>query len=146
MSRTITTHDTKLDKVAEGYMALSDGKLYHQPHPFPEDGKVMEGAVAVQSCVRDLLIFYKEVMRAAEDQKLNKRTRTDGCPLVQVGNMVTGHIPLVLGGGLERSYGLGWIITELPGTLGVIGLNERYMKHMPVVGKGMEGTKTCLYH
>lgn len=30
MRRTITNHDTKLDNVAEAYMALSNGKPYHQ--------------------------------------------------------------------------------------------------------------------
>ena len=57
MERTITVHDTMLDNVAKAYMAFADGSLHHEPRPFPEDGQVMEGAVAVQSCVQDLLVF-----------------------------------------------------------------------------------------
>lgn len=37
-----------------------------------------------------------------------------------------------------NSYGLGWIHTELPNTLGVIGLNPRFRKEMPVVGEGLD--------
>ena len=84
MHRTITTHNTKLDNVAESYMALSDGTPYHQPRPYPEDGTVMEEAVAVQSCVHNFLIFYKENMRAAADQISGNKIRTDGLPLVQL--------------------------------------------------------------
>lgn len=147
MSRTITEHDTSLSNIAESYMALADGTPYHLPWPDPEDGKVMEGAVAVQSNVHDLLNYYAATLFAAEDQQKHGTTSTDGSPLKQVSIMLQPHVDLdPRNTGLERSYGLGWIRTELPGQLGIIGLNPRYTKSMPVVGKGLDRRVLCIYH
>jgi CubicO group peptidase (beta-lactamase class C family) len=147
MPRTITEHNTDLDNVAEAYMALSNGTPYHLPRPFPEDGKVMEGACAVQSNVQDLLTYYAAVLRSREDQISKKRTSTPGNPLKQVEMLVQAHIPLEPDLPKKRkSYGLGWIRTELPNTLGAIGLNPRFMKEMPVVGQGLDKTHQCIYH
>jgi CubicO group peptidase (beta-lactamase class C family) len=147
MSRTITEHDPSLDNVSESYMALSNGTPYHLPQPSPEDGKVMEGAVAVQSNVHDLLNYYAATLFAAEDQKKRGSTSTEGNPLKQVSVMLEPYINLdAKHTGLERSYGLGWIRTELPGQLGVIGLNPRITKTMPIVGKGLGRKVLCIYH
>lgn len=147
MNRTITDHDTPLDNVAEAYMALTDGSPYHLPRPFPEDGKVMEGAVAVQSNVRDLLTFYKALMEAAEDQTQNGRTSTEGNPLTQLPMLFQAHISLSPDiSETERGYGLGWVRVQLPTTLGAIGLNPTYVGKMPVVGKGLKQGQSCIYH
>lgn len=78
MKRTITSREVDLDNRAEPYFALSDGTPYHLPRPFPEDGKIMQGAVGVQSSVHDLLLYYIALMEAAADQK--DRQSTGGEP------------------------------------------------------------------
>ncbi|KAI0878147.1 hypothetical protein GGS24DRAFT_444577 [Hypoxylon argillaceum] len=48
--------------------------------------------------------------------------------------------------GNENSYALGWARTELPATLGSIGLNPTYVPTMPLVGEGLKEPKLCLWH
>ena len=147
MHRTITDHSSKLDNIAEAYMAFGDGTPYHLPRPFPEDGKIMEGAVAVQSNVRDLLVFYKEIMRVAEIQTSHDSSSTSDSPLKELPTLLKAHINLSPEPSpKERSYALGWVRTELPGSLGVIGLNGGYVNKMPTVGKGLDRSRLCLYH
>lgn len=120
-------------------MALCKGNPYRLPRPYPEDGKVMEGACAVQSNVQDLLTYYAVVLRSAEYQISKNRTSTPRNPLKQVEMLVKAYIPLEPDLPTKvNSYGLGWIHTELPNTLGVIGLNPRFRKEMPVVGEGLD--------
>ena len=147
MDRTVTDHSPGLDNIAEAYMAFADGKPYHLPRPFPEDGKIMEGAVAVQSSVRDLLCFYKEVMQESEVQTSDISNPVSGSPLKELPTLLKAHIPLSpQPSHKERSYALGWVRTELPGSLGVIGLNGSYVNKMPTVGKGLGRSLLCLYH
>jgi hypothetical protein len=133
--------------VANAYIAFSDGSFYHLPHLFPKNGKIMEGAVAMQSNVRDLLKYYAAWMEAATDQQATGRTSTPDNPLKHISTMWNPHIPLNPElSAEEKGYGLGWVRVQLPCTLGVIGLNPTYLGEMPLVGKGMGSPKTCLYH
>lgn len=147
MKRTVTDHNTSLDNVAKSYIALSDGSPHNIPRPFPESGKIMAGATAVQSNVRDLLKFYKALMAAAEDQTASSRTHTPGNPLSQVETILKAHIPMdEKPSDAERFYALGWARTHLPASMGVIGLNPTYVPAMPVVGKGIDGKRLCIWH
>jgi len=58
-----------------------------------------------------------------------------------------GHIPILSAPSVrERSYGLGWIRTQLPGPLGDVGLNPDLAKEMPTVGKGTSEGPLVIYH
>ena len=161
MSRTVTKQDPSMDNVAEPYTALRDGTSYHLPQPSPEDGTVMQGAVAVRSNVNDLLNYYAATMFAVEDQKKNETSSTDGNPIVQASMLFQPHVALDAGcadsdeersdqvqdcTGPETSYGLGWITTQLPARLGNVGMNSEYTSRMPVVGKGLNKRTQCVYH
>ena len=140
MHGTTTNQSPATSNVAKAYMALSNGSLYHLPRPKQEDGKLLEGAAGVQSNIKDLLIFYKNIMNAAKDRCY------DG-PLKNIPTILSPHIPLEPESSpRERSYGLGWIRTELPDSLGVVGLNPMYVKEMPTVGKGLPEPRLCIYH
>lgn len=128
-------------------MAVYDGTPVHLLRPAPEDGKVMEGAVAVQSNVHDLLTYYAASKAAAENQMRSGKIWTSGNPLRQTEILFTPHIALEPEKTEnERTYGMGWIRTEFSRTLGVTGLNPRYTKKMPVVGKGLGEKELCIYH
>jgi CubicO group peptidase (beta-lactamase class C family) len=147
MKRTITKRDANIDNRAEPYFAMSDGSPHHLPRPFPEDGKVMQGAVAVQSCVHDLLIYYNALLTALADQTKHNTTTTKGSPLVQVPTILKAHIPMFpLPSKQENNYALAWARTELPAPLGSIGLNPTYVPSMPIVGKGLKEPTLCLWH
>ncbi|KAI1128317.1 beta-lactamase/transpeptidase-like protein [Nemania abortiva] len=147
MSRTITSSESGLDNRAEHYQALSNGKPHLlEPRPQFEDGKIMQGAIGVQSCVRDLLTYYKALLSGLKDQTHRNTTSSPNNPLVQVPTMLQAHSKMFeLPSGNENSYALGWARTELPATLGSIGLNPTYIS-MPLVGKGLKEPKLCLWH
>ena len=147
LDRTITRHNTDLDNVARAYMALSNGQFYHLPRPFPEDGKVMEGAVAVQSTVSNLLHFYAALMDAADDQAKHHTTSSPDNPLKHLNTVLQPQIPLEPEpSSHQRSYAMGWVSVELPTSLGVIWLNPTYIGKMPIVGRGLDKKTRCLYH
>ncbi|KAI4233713.1 MAG: hypothetical protein LQ349_004237 [Xanthoria aureola] len=140
MKGTTTKVDANTENVAEGYMALSDGTPYHLPRPRQGDGKLAEGAAGVQSNVRDLLTFYKNVMEANGEQSTSS-------PLKNIPTITSPHVALDPDPvSLERSYALGLIRTMLPGSLGMVGLNPMYVDNMPIVGKGIKTPRLCIYH
>ncbi|KAL9106190.1 MAG: hypothetical protein Q9187_008593 [Circinaria calcarea] len=147
LDRTVTEHSSKKENVAQAYMALSDGSPFHLPKPSVEDGVIMEGAVGVQSSVRDLLTYSQKLMEAADDQLKRQATSTEGSPLKKIPTILQGHINLSQTvSELERSYALGWIRTILPGPLGTVGLNPMYVDAMPIVGKGLAEPEIILHH
>ena len=144
MLNTTVHHVPESKNFAEGYMSLADGTPYHVPRPEIEDGKILEGAAAIQTNVRESLKFYKSLMEAAECQQADLECSS---PLRGVPRLFEAQIPLESSPSpQERSYALGWIRTELPGPLGKVGQNARWRRHMPLVGKGLEKPRLCLYH
>ena len=147
MKRTITSRHSELGNRAEAYVALADGTPYHLPRPFPEDGQIMQGAVGVQSCVHDLLLYYTALMQAAADQAEHRTTSTDGNPLKQAQMLFKAHIPLSTEpSDREESYGLAWARTVLPASTSTVGLNPTYVSEMPIIGKGLKKPELCLWH
>jgi hypothetical protein len=67
-----------IDNGAEPYFSMSDRILHHLPRPFPEDRKFIQSAVAVQSCVHDLMIYYRALLTALADQSEHNTTNTRG--------------------------------------------------------------------
>lgn len=144
MHGTTTAVNPDTENVAKAYMALSDGTPHHLPRPKQGDGKLGEGAAGIQSNVRDLLTFYKNLMIAEQEQRHGEQEST---PLKEIATIMSPHIALDSEPGRsERSYGLGMVRTELPGSLGIIGLNPMYVNEMPTVGKGLETPQLCMYH
>ncbi|XXH02014.1 hypothetical protein Hte_008379 [Hypoxylon texense] len=148
LSRTITSNSTGLDNGAEPYQALSNGTSHHlDRRPSFEDGQIMQGAVGVQSCVRDLLTYYDALLAAFTDQTQHNTTSSVDNPLVQVPILFQGHAKMFeLPSGNENSYALGWARTELPAPMGSIGLNPTYVPEMPIIGKGLKEPKLCIWH
>lgn len=103
-------------------------------------------AAGVRSCVKDLLKFYQELMRAGKHQFSTGQTSTPGSPLNQVAQMLSAKIPIREKSLREDSYALGWARTQLPGPMGAIGLNPKLMPDgMPLVGKGAP-SRLVVYH
>lgn len=144
MVNTTVHHVPESNNYAEGYMSLANGTPYHVPRPQLEEGKILEGAAAVQTNVRESLKFYKSLMEAAECQTTGKECDS---PLRGVPKLFQPQVPLEPDSPIQkRAYALGWIRTELPGPLGKVGQNVRWRDEMPVVGKGLEKPLLCLYH
>ncbi|KAJ9604889.1 hypothetical protein H2200_010278 [Cladophialophora chaetospira] len=149
MHRTTTKHmnDTDDDNVARGYMALKSGKLLLVPEPDGDEGSIIEGALGVKSCVKDLLRYYLGFLNdlKAAEEAVPSHGKIAVFP--DAAMMIKKHINLSSESpDLEGWYGLGWVRTRLPSTLGAIGLNYDFVDRMPVVGRGISGQPICLYH
>jgi Beta-lactamase len=112
-----------------------------------EPGSYMAAVGGIQSSVDDLLVLYREVLREALQPSVPSANTTARTPLREVRKVLSGHVPL---GGkrtgiLERTYGLGWIRTQLPGELGAMGLNSWLVERMPVAGQDAH-SRLAIYH
>lgn len=72
-------------------MALTDGTSYHHPRPKQGDGKINEESAGVQSSLRDLLAFYKQLMIAAQEQTQDE---VSSSLLKEIPKIFSPHIPL----------------------------------------------------
>jgi len=136
-----------MDNFAEAYMY--NGETPHHVHKPPiEAGATMEGAVGVKSSVHDLLIYYREFLRARKDQFARDSTSTPNSPFKQVQELLR---PQIVMDGLpsafdETTYSLGWAQAKLPSALGALGGNVDVVKEMPRIGDGLQDKHTVLYH
>ncbi|KAK4455290.1 beta-lactamase/transpeptidase-like protein [Podospora aff. communis PSN243] len=133
--------------ISEGYMALSSGTPARTERPFAGNDQIMFGAMGVNSCVKDLLIFYGEALRACNDQLARKTTSTEGSPFKQVSTMWSSQIPLPDPSLLERSYAFGLFRVQLPQPMTSSTMNNGRIprSQIPVVGKGAK-PQLALYH
>ena len=109
LTRTTSDHSQKTHNVAQAYMALSNVTPFHLPWPGVEDGVIMEGAVGLQSSVRDLLIYAQKMMEAEEDQKSRKATATKGSPLKQVPTLTSRSYRPIADAARAREIVCSWL-------------------------------------
>ena len=103
-----------------------------------------EGSVGVTSNVKDLLVFYKAVLRAWKDRSDTGQNTTPGSVLKNTVMSFESKTPIDPASEYTQAYGLGWVKSELPCPFGTVGFNPRIPFKMPVVGKG--GRKQTLWH
>ena len=120
MQRTTLADTEDRDNVALGYAISSEDDSRHRIE-FAEmnDGVGLAGAYAGKSSIMDLMIMYKELLKARQDQTESGLPRTKGSPFVSTENIFEPHIK-VFG---PTSYCLGLYKTTLPGILGIASVN-----------------------
>ncbi|KAF6229947.1 hypothetical protein HO133_004284 [Letharia lupina] len=143
LKRTITirnpmTPNSQFDNVARGYIALEDGSPLLTERPYVSSGTLFSGAAGVQSSVNDLLRLYQTLLASNSDQSIKNS------PFRQLSTLFSAHIPIPGYSVNKKAYSLGLVRTELPGSLGVTGLNSMSVSEMPVVGRG--GGPKIVYH
>lgn len=145
LQRTTTVRNPEVDNVAEGHMALSDSRcIQNKERPHVSDGQLTCGANGVQSSVSDLLVMYKAFLAANAEKSSSVTAAKQVNPFKQVHTLLAPHIALSDEPLSKQSYGLGWVRTELPGSLGATGINGMYISAMPVVGRGSK--PKLIYH
>ena len=146
MTRTTTQRNSGLENRAKGYTALEDGSFFLNEVPHVCDGTACSGAAGVQTTVHDLLTLYKHILESSKDQFERNATATEGSPLKELATILAPHtiVPGYSAG--EQAYGLGFCLTDLPGTLGAMGINGMYTSKMPVVGRGIAEKKRVWHH
>ena len=145
LNRTSTDAPGGDDNYAKSYVVLDDRTPFRIPEPKIGTGTLLEGAAGVKSTVNDLLHLYKAFLHSLDDQFKDASDSTPNTPFRESQMLVRGHN--FLGGPylLEQSYGLGWVRCQLPGPLGRMGTNTKFVRHAPVVGLDAP-SRFCLYH
>lgn len=146
MTRTTTKRNSGLENAAKGYIARSDGSFFQNEVPHVSNGTACSGAAGVQTSVRDLLTLYGNLLRASKDQSERNVTTTEGSPLVELSTILSPHIAVPGYSDGEQAYGLGFTLTDLPGTMGATGINGMFTSDMPVVGRGITEKKRVWHH
>ena len=135
LERTTMGHP-KRENYAKSYMCWNDGTPFEIPPTTLSSGTIIGASSALKSTVNDMLVIYDKFMTAAEDQLKAISTSTSTIPFPHTQTILSPHITKN-----ATSYGLGWFLTELPGEIGWIGLNEARVKKMPIIGKGTAPTQ-----
>lgn len=141
MTRTsVKINDSSPDNYAKTYMPMDNGDYVEITRPQTGDGTMQASAGGVRSSVKDLMTFYDAIMSGRTDPVCSSPTAV----IKEAPRLTAGHTFLSEASEYERSYALGLLRVQLPGTFGDVGPNVGLVK-MPVIGKG-DQSRLVLYH
>lgn len=134
--------DVDPGQLARPYAGLSDGSAFPLPKMQVFEGTFFEASGGIYSSLHDLSKWCSEMLRSIRDAREGK----SGI-LKEVPYLISNLIPIQNPSIRERSYGLGWIRTQLPGLVGIMGDNAGLwsVKDSPVLGTE-ETPVFMLYH
>ena len=125
------------------YTALKADEFVQIQLPVSEDGSATTAAGGVISSLKDLVTYYNAILDARAAELAGK---SDGQAVIkQAVSLTSGRVFMDPDQNLERTYALGLARVQLPGTLGVIGLNPSLVAKMPTIGKNAH-SKLVIYH
>jgi len=90
----------------------------------------------VESCIDDLLVLYRSILKASITQFSSNQRTTPNNPFQSLTDTFSAHMPLPGNGLYESSYGMGWMRTQLPNQMCKISTNNGLLGEQPVIGKG----------
>ncbi|KAJ5640986.1 Protein flp [Penicillium herquei] len=139
MERTTTQISHLNDEnIAEPYATDSKAMPVHLQSGMIFENTLFEAAAGAYSSVDDMLNYSKSLLEAYS---------SDHAP-DELNALLSGHIPILGPSFRERSYAMGWIRTQLPGVLGVMGENIGILgsvEELPLLGKESP-SMLCFYH
>ena len=133
------------ENVAAGHAPRNNGTPCQIGFPNMNDDVGLAGGFACKSSVKDLLLLYKGLLRAKQDQAETKLNRTHGLPFMHTNTIFSPHIGV--GTNAEKlAYCLGLYRTQLPGPLSVASINSGLLgpKKLPILGESSPGLE--IYH
>ncbi|KAF5001847.1 hypothetical protein FDECE_10836 [Fusarium decemcellulare] len=138
-----TTFDPKsvdTDKLARPYAGLSDGTAFPLPKLQAFKGTFFEASGGLYSSLNDLMTWSRTMLEAIHSKH----------PVIKdAETIISNHAAIENPSLSERSYGYGWVRTQLPGVVGVIGDNVELLggirKHPPL-GGSKDRRRLMLYH
>lgn len=105
-------------KFAEPYAGLQDGTPFHLRKRQVFKDTFFEASGGIYSNLDDMLKWSKAMLDAAQ------ATPRLGCSVLKQGpQILSSHFAIKNPSLRERSYGYGWIRTQLPGVVGLVGDN-----------------------
>lgn len=126
------------DNVASPHSTLSDGSTYPLEKHMEFKNTFLEGAAGAYTNVDDMLIWAKAMFAASN----RTNTHLKGIDLI-----TSSHVPVLPPSLRERSYGMGWVRTQLPGVVGVMGDNVGLLplEQLPELGR-RSPSMLLIYH
>lgn len=146
LKRTKMEDATPFDNSAVSYAMLEDRSPTRVPDPTIGVGVFTQGGSGVLSTVDDMLCLYHKYLRAINHQFQSKNKSTPNNPFLECSTLLAPHNSLSGAEFIlrEQTYACGWIRCQLPGPLGMIGMNADYMDVPNVLEGGP--SHLCLYH
>ncbi|KAJ5981963.1 Protein flp [Penicillium sp. IBT 35674x] len=126
--------------IAKPYATDSNANPIHPQSPMIFEDTLFEAAAGAYSNVDDLLAYSASILAAYRDG--------GDSDLKELGTLLSSQITVLGPSFRERSYAMGWIRTELPGTLGAMGENIAILDDvdkLPEIGQGSP-SMLCIYH
>ncbi|KAL1621772.1 hypothetical protein SLS54_005295, partial [Diplodia seriata] len=129
-------------KTAKPYAALDDARPYLLPRRQNFKDSFFESAGGAYSNLEEMLVWAKAILHGSQGSGDG-----DTSPLKQIPMVLSNHVSIMNPSLPERSYGMGWIRSQLPGKFGLVGDNcELFpIEELPTLGKGSE-QRLLLYH
>lgn len=117
------------DNFADAHIALCDATPLLVDRAYFFKDTFFEPAGGLYSNVDDMLTWAKAVLQAG-------RSSSSGDPLRNIPTVISNQVPLDLLSHEFRFYGMGWVRTQLPGTVGLQGKNPNFfpIEDLPVLG------------
>lgn len=145
-STTTQPHIQEGDNVAEPHATLEDSTPYHLGKRMVLKDTLFKAAAGAYTNVDDMLRWCSALLSISDpSSKPNQESKS---PLKGLRMVLSGHVPLMSPSSRERSYAMGWVRTQLPGVLGVLGENMDILgavSELPELGRGLP-SKLCIYH
>ncbi|KAM7195510.1 protein flp [Rhypophila sp. PSN 637] len=122
-------------RLAEPYSALADGTLFHLTRRQLFEDTFFEASGGLFSTSNDLLNWALATLEAINETSSGS-AKASSTVLKQMPYIMSNHAAVLNPSMRERSYGLGWVRTQLPGAVGVIGDNFPLwtVKDQPILG------------
>lgn len=149
MSKTLVTKDGILpDDMSLAYSVLENGEAYNVPLPGISASEAMGSAGGLMSTANDLSKYYKELLQAWHHrcQDTNVSGTSTYPSILRAMLSLSAPLQIMKNSALhEKSYAAGWARSQLPNTVGDIGVNPDLVEAMPVLGKGVP-SRLALWH
>ncbi|KAJ5679288.1 Peptidase S12 Pab87-related C-terminal [Penicillium macrosclerotiorum] len=131
-----------LENVAKPYASLTNGNAHLLKHRQQFAGTFFEGSGGAFTTVNDLLLWAKAMLAASQEAKDTEKT------IIKQGSHLLGNqISIESTCDSEQSYGFGWVRSQLPGAVGVVGDNADIWgpSELPIFG-ARNAPQLMIYH
>ncbi|KAJ3530534.1 hypothetical protein NM208_g9289 [Fusarium decemcellulare] len=130
-------------KFAKPYAGLSDGTAFPLLKIQAFKDTFFEASGGLYSSLNDMMRWSKAMLDAIKSKEPKESVIKD------VESIISNHVPIENPSIRERSYGYGWVRTQLPGVVGVIGDNvdlDGGVRNHPPLGSSKDQPRLMLYH
>lgn len=150
MTRTIVTKEGGLpDDSPLAYNTLDNGQPYSVPLPGISASMAMDSAGGLLSTANDLARYYKALMRSwcflAQPEKDGLTTDDKKALFEDVSWLFAPLQTMETPAFREKSHAAGWARSQLPATVGDIGVNPGLVEEISLLAEGID-SRLALWH